>query len=53
MSDIDDSWMKEGTLNIKLDGEPLPFTADGVREAFVKVGGHHAHGKVCVQIAEK
>jgi len=46
-------WMKEGTLKIKLDGEPLPFTADGVREAFVKVGGHHAHGKVCVKIAEK
>ena len=35
VSDIDDSWMKEGTLNIKRDGEPLPFTADGVREAFV------------------
>jgi len=46
-------WMKEGTLKIKLDGEPLPFTANGVREAFVKVGGHHAHGKVCVKIAEQ
>lgn len=47
-------WMKEGTLKIKLDGDkPLPFTADGVREAFVKIGGHHAHGKVCVRISEQ
>lgn len=47
-------WMKEGTLKIKLDGDnPLPFTADGVREAFVKIGGHHAHGKVCVRVSEQ
>ena len=46
-------WMEQGSLKIKLDGDgPLPFTADGVRQAFIKVGSHHAHGKVVVTIAE-
>eukprot|EP01083_Nonionella_stella_P030908 84711_1 len=47
-------WMKEGTLKIKLDGDKtLPFTSDGVREAFMKVGGGHAHGKVCVRVSDQ
>mmetsp|Transcript_1527 Transcript_1527/g.3254 ORF Transcript_1527/g.3254 Transcript_1527/m.3254 type:complete len:356 (-) Transcript_1527:76-1143(-) len=47
-------WMEQGSLKIKLDGDgPLPFTADGVRKAFIRVGSHHAHGKVVVRIAEK
>jgi NADPH:quinone reductase-like Zn-dependent oxidoreductase len=45
-------WMGQGTLTIKLDGDPLPFTVAGAREAFIKVGSHHAHGKVVVKIAE-
>ncbi len=45
-------WMAQGTLKIKLDGDcSLPFTAEGVRQAFIKVGSHHAHGKVVVTIA--
>lgn len=47
-------WMEQGSLKIKLDGDdPLPFTAEGVRQAFVKVGSHHAHGKVVVKVAEQ
>ena len=43
-------WMKEGTLEVPIDGSPLPFTAEGVREAFVKLGSGHAHGKVVVSM---
>eukprot|EP00581_Thalassiosira_minuscula_P010327 CAMPEP_0183702530 /NCGR_PEP_ID=MMETSP0737-20130205/597_1 /TAXON_ID=385413 /ORGANISM="Thalassiosira miniscula, Strain CCMP1093" /LENGTH=352 /DNA_ID=CAMNT_0025929147 /DNA_START=90 /DNA_END=1148 /DNA_ORIENTATION=+ len=47
-------WMQEGSLKIQLDDEsPLPFTAEGVRSAFLKVGSGHAHGKVVVQIAKE
>jgi len=47
-------WMQEGSLKIGLDEEsPLPFTAAGVRKAFLKVGSGHAHGKVVVQIAKE
>jgi alcohol dehydrogenase len=47
-------WMEQGTLKIKLDGDcSLPFTAEGVRQAFIKVGSHHAHGKVVVTIAKE
>jgi len=46
-------WMQEGSLTIKIDGNsPLPFTAEGVCQAFSKVGSGHAHGKVVVKIAE-
>ncbi|KAL3779822.1 hypothetical protein ACHAW5_002007 [Stephanodiscus triporus] len=45
-------WMEQGTLTIKLDGDPLPFTMAGVRQAFITVSSHHAHGKVVVKIAE-
>jgi NADPH:quinone reductase-like Zn-dependent oxidoreductase len=44
-------WMQEGTLKVPLDKEsPLPFTADGVRDAFSKVANGHVHGKVVVSI---
>jgi len=47
-------WMTEGSLKIKLDEDsPLPFTSEGVRKAFLKVGSGHAHGKVVVQIAKE
>jgi NADPH:quinone reductase-like Zn-dependent oxidoreductase len=47
-------WMAQGTLKIKLDGDgSLPFTAEGVRQAFIKIGSHHAHGKVVVTIAKE
>jgi len=47
-------WMEQGTLKIKFDGNSsLPFTAEGVRQAFIKVGSHHAHGKVVVTIARE
>lgn len=47
-------WMEEGSLKIKLDDKsPLPFTAEGVRSAFLKVGSGHAHGKVVVEIAKE
>mmetsp|Transcript_6746 Transcript_6746/g.11803 ORF Transcript_6746/g.11803 Transcript_6746/m.11803 type:complete len:366 (-) Transcript_6746:99-1196(-) len=47
-------WMQAGSLKIKLDADsPLPFTSEGVRKAFLKVGSGHAHGKVVVQIAEE
>lgn len=46
-------WMQEGTLKIPLDGSPLPFTAEGVRQAFAKVGSGHAHGKVVVSMAKE
>lgn len=47
-------WMEQGTLKIKLHGDcPLPFTAEGVRQAFINVGSHHAHGKVVVKIVEE
>jgi NADPH:quinone reductase-like Zn-dependent oxidoreductase len=37
-------WMQEGTLTIPLDKEsPLPFTADGVRDAFSKVASCCIH----------
>jgi len=47
-------WMKEGSLVIQLDKDcPLPFTAKGVRHAFAKVAGGHAHGKVVIEIAKQ
>ncbi|KAL3827240.1 hypothetical protein ACHAXA_004715 [Cyclostephanos tholiformis] len=45
-------WMGEGSLTINLDSDPLPFTVAGIREAFIKVSSHHAHGKVVVKVAE-
>jgi NADPH:quinone reductase-like Zn-dependent oxidoreductase len=45
-------WMEKGSLTIKLDADPLPFTVEGIRQAFIKIGSHHAHGKVVVKIAE-
>uniref|UniRef100_A0A7S2V6U7 Enoyl reductase (ER) domain-containing protein n=1 Tax=Fibrocapsa japonica TaxID=94617 RepID=A0A7S2V6U7_9STRA len=44
-------WMQKGSLTVKLD-ETLPFTAEGVCQAFAKVGSGHAHGKVVVHITE-
>lgn len=46
-------WMREGKLDVRLDEDPLPFTSEGVREAFAKVGGRHAHGKVVVRVADE
>mmetsp|Transcript_1836 Transcript_1836/g.2817 ORF Transcript_1836/g.2817 Transcript_1836/m.2817 type:complete len:357 (-) Transcript_1836:100-1170(-) len=47
-------WMEKGSLTIKLDEDsPLPFTAEGVCQAFIKVRSGHAHGKVVVRIAEE
>mmetsp|Transcript_8240 Transcript_8240/g.17889 ORF Transcript_8240/g.17889 Transcript_8240/m.17889 type:complete len:364 (+) Transcript_8240:117-1208(+) len=47
-------WMQQGSLKIRLDkGSPFPFTAEGVGNAFRKVGSGHAHGKVVVQIAKE
>ena len=45
-------WMEKGSLTIKFDTDPLPFTVAGIRQAFIKVGSHHAHGKVVVNIAD-
>jgi len=47
-------WIEDGSLTIKLDEDsPLPFTAKGVSQAFMKVASGHAHGKVVVKIAEE
>eukprot|EP00584_Thalassiosira_punctigera_P010438 CAMPEP_0172528010 /NCGR_PEP_ID=MMETSP1067-20121228/2536_1 /TAXON_ID=265564 ORGANISM="Thalassiosira punctigera, Strain Tpunct2005C2" /NCGR_SAMPLE_ID=MMETSP1067 /ASSEMBLY_ACC=CAM_ASM_000444 /LENGTH=353 /DNA_ID=CAMNT_0013311859 /DNA_START=105 /DNA_END=1166 /DNA_ORIENTATION=- len=47
-------WMREESLKIRLDeASPLPFTAEGVGNAFRKVGSGHAHGKIVVQIAKE
>ena len=44
--------MEDGTLSIQLDTKsPLPFTEDGVREAFAIVASGHAHGKVVVSMS--
>jgi NADPH:quinone reductase-like Zn-dependent oxidoreductase len=43
-------WMADGRLSIPLDGDPFPFTDDGVRAAFGKIGTGHAHGKVVVAV---
>jgi NADPH:quinone reductase-like Zn-dependent oxidoreductase len=47
-------WMENGTLKMPLDeSSPLPFTADGVRQAFQTVASGHAHGKVVVSMEKK
>jgi NADPH:quinone reductase-like Zn-dependent oxidoreductase len=43
-------WIAEGRLSIPLDGDPFPFTDDGVRAAFRKIGTGHAHGKVVIAV---
>lgn len=44
-------FLQDGSLKIVLDGEgPLPFTHEGVCQAFQKVASGHAHGKVVVSI---
>jgi hypothetical protein len=43
--------VEAGSLRILLDDRsPLPFTEDGVREAFRIVAGRHAHGKIVVSM---
>jgi NADPH:quinone reductase-like Zn-dependent oxidoreductase len=45
-------WMSNQSLDVVLDKKsPLPFTEEGVREAFRTVASGHAHGKVVVSIA--
>ena len=46
-------FLQDGSLKIVVDGEgPLPFTQEGVCQAFQKVASGHAHGKVVVSISE-
>jgi len=46
-------FLQDGSLNIVLDGnDPLPFTQEGVCQAFQKVASGHAHGKVVVSIGQ-
>jgi NADPH:quinone reductase-like Zn-dependent oxidoreductase len=43
--------VEAGSLRILLDDRsPLPFTEDGVREAFQIVASRHAHGKIVVSM---
>lgn len=42
-------WMGEGKLSIPLELK-YSFTAQGVRDAFAKVAGGHAHGKVVISM---
>jgi len=45
--------MEDGKLKILLDpSSPLPFTKEGVQEAFRTQGSGHAHGKVLIKISE-
>jgi len=45
--------IEDGKLKILLDpSSPLPFTKEGVQEAFRIQGSGHAHGKVLVKISE-
>lgn len=47
-------WIENGSLTIPLDKDsPLPFTTQGVSQAFRKVASGHAHGKVVVTIANE
>lgn len=46
-------WMSNGSLKVVLDKKsPLPFTEEGVREAFQAVASGRAHGKVVVSIVD-
>lgn len=45
--------MDEGKLKILIDpSSPLPFTKEGVQEAFRIQGNGHAHGKVFVKVSD-
>lgn len=45
--------MENRSLKVKLDDKsPLPFSVEGVREAFRIMASGHAHGKVVVSIAD-
>ena len=47
-------WMANGQLEVALDPTcPLPFTEEGLREAFRVVASGHAHGKVVVTMMDE